>query len=401
MIKHCLAVATSIAITACASNSAIVQPTLSDFHRLPADSFREGPAAGNNNGKTPAAPIAANNRQAPFEGQPIQGFSAVEVKNGEIYFLSDNGFGGKSNSGDYLLSIYRVRLQQDGTVEVLNTIELSDPQRLAPFAEGIKINGKKYLTGADFDPESFARLANGDFWVGDEFGPFMLHFNSKGELISAPIATPQLQGLQLNRSAYVQSPNNPLLTGEANLGGSGGFEGMAEIDGKLFPLLEKTVDGDPEFTLRLYSFDPADKRFSEFVGYYPVDNHQGKANAIGDITAINQHQFLVIERDHFQAGNATFKKVFLIDINNKDAEGKFTKTLVVDLLNIDDPEDLNQDGSTTYTMPFVTIESIAVVDEQHLLIANDNNYPFSQGRQQDIDDNEVVTIRLPKRLDQY
>ncbi len=74
------------------------------------------------------------------------------------------------------------------------------------------------------------------------------------------------------------------------------------------------------------------------------------------------------------------------------------KTEVVDLLNIDDPNDLNGDGSTSFDFPFQTIEDIVVVDANTLLVANDNNYPFSQGREGDIDNNEVIQINLDQPL---
>ena len=42
------------------------------------------------------------------------------------------------------------------------------------------IQNGKLLTGADFDVESIARMDDGTFWVGEEFGPYLLHFNAQG-----------------------------------------------------------------------------------------------------------------------------------------------------------------------------------------------------------------------------
>lgn len=86
----------------------------------------------------------------------------------------------------------------------------------------------------------------------------------------------------------------------ANLGRSGGFEGMASSpDGKtLYPLLEKTVNGDPTGALRVYRFDVESKEFTGLVGFYRMDK---ATHAIGDFTAINEHEFIVIERDGSQA----------------------------------------------------------------------------------------------------
>ena len=37
----------------------------------------------------------------------------------------------------------------------------------------------RLLTGADFDVESIARMKDGTFWVGEEFGPYLLHFDAQ------------------------------------------------------------------------------------------------------------------------------------------------------------------------------------------------------------------------------
>ncbi|MEY2857822.1 MAG: hypothetical protein RLZZ74_2134 [Cyanobacteriota bacterium] len=199
---------------------------------------------------------------------------------------------------------------------------------------------------------------------------------------------------------FVQSPENPDLgDGLPNLETSRGFEGMAfSPDRKtLYPLLEGKVDGDPDNTLRIYEFDVESASYTGLVGYYPTTD----GNPIGDFTPINDHEFLVIERDNNQGEEAQFKKIFKIDISQVDANGFVAKEEIVDLLNIDDPNDLNADGKTTFDFPFQTVENLVVIDENTILVANDNNYPFSQGREDDIDNNEAILINLdtPLNLD--
>ena len=194
-------------------------------------------------------------------------------------------------------------------------------------------------------------------------------------------------------------PNNPyygnLVT--ANLGGSRGFEGMAFSPDRqtLYPLLEGTVVGDPAGSLRIYKFDATTKAYQGLVGRYQLAN---TANAIGDFTPINNNEFLVIERDNGQGSTAAFKKIFKVDFSKIDANGFVSKEEVVNLLNIKDTNDLNGDGSTTYTMPFQTIEDVLVLDSKTILVANDNNYPFSIGRSPAIDNNEIVVLELEKPL---
>jgi hypothetical protein len=199
---------------------------------------------------------------------------------------------------------------------------------------------------------------------------------------------------------FVQSPENPELgDGLPNLETSRGFEGMAfSPDRKtLYPLLEGKVDGDPDNALRIYEFDVESAAYTGLVGYYPTTD----GNPIGDFTPINDHEFLVIERDNNQGEEAKFKKIFKIDIDQVDANGFVAKEEVVDLLNIDDPNDLNADGKNTFDFPFQTVENLVVIDENTILVANDNNYPFSQGREEDIDNSEAILINLdtPLNLD--
>jgi hypothetical protein len=199
---------------------------------------------------------------------------------------------------------------------------------------------------------------------------------------------------------FVRSPQNPdVLDGEevANLGRSKGFEGMAISPDKtkLYPLLEGSVVGDPDNALRIYEFDAASEKFTGLVGYFKLEDPK---HAIGDFTAINENEYLVIERDSGQGATAEFKKIFKVDFSKKDADGFVAKEEVVDLLNIEDPKDLNGDSSTTFTFPFETIENVLVIDEKTILVANDNNYPFSVGRPPDIDNNEILVLQLDEPL---
>ncbi|MBQ0735395.1 esterase-like activity of phytase family protein [Aquimarina celericrescens] len=176
---------------------------------LPANSFSEGPTSGQFIGSG-----SINQQPVPFlNKQPVQGFSAVlNNYDGTFMALSDNGFGGIENSSDYHLRIYKIKPKfetilrpGDGTIEVINFIELKDPNNLIPFAIVNHFSDDRILTGADFDIESIQRTENGDFWIGDEFGPFLLHFNNNGVLLDPPIALPDFN----NPGKELRAPQNP------------------------------------------------------------------------------------------------------------------------------------------------------------------------------------------------
>ena len=234
---------------------------------------------------------------------------------------------------------------------------------------------------------------------------FFDDFPGTGDLVRDQFVSPVVRSSQnpdVLATITLNTPIGPITktNAVANLGGSKGFEGMAINPDKtnLYPLLEGTVVGDPMGSLRLYQFDLASQKYEGIVGRYKLDNPN---YAIGDMTVINANEYLVIERDNNQSDAAQFKKVFKIDLSQKDGNGFFAKEEVADLLNIRDFKDLNKDGNTTYKMPFVTIENVLVIDESTILVANDNNYPFSIGRPGSIDNTEMVILGLsePLKLD--
>jgi hypothetical protein len=164
---------------------------LKGFALLPADTFAGGPPSG----------AQASSLGGPFPGQPVQGFSGVQfaAEKDSYWFMADNGFGSKANSPDFLLRIYRVSPEfrgvgnGDGRVKIEEFISLSDPERKIPFPIVNETTSQRLLTGADFDIESFVFDQDGTIWIGDEFGPYLLHFDRTGKLLEAPIATPKFE----------------------------------------------------------------------------------------------------------------------------------------------------------------------------------------------------------------
>ncbi|MBB5957913.1 hypothetical protein FHS29_004521 [Saccharothrix tamanrassetensis] len=355
------------------------QATLTRFAALPAETFV--PASEPSGAALGTAPV--NGIVPPFADQPVQGFSAVlRNHDGTFEALSDNGYGSKANSADFALRIHRIAPDfATGGVDVLGGIGLTDPNRHVPFP---LTRPDRVLTGADFDVESMVRLEDGSYWVGDEFGPYLLHFDRAGRLLSAPV---QLPG--------VFAPGNP--AGAPNLGGSKGFEGLAlSPDGRtLNALLEGTVTGDEPGTLRLYEFDVAAGRFTDTRWTYRLDSTE---HAIGEAVAVDRNRLLVIERDAGQGDDAEVKQIHLADKRDRDRDGELDKTLVADLLRLANPRGLGGFGDP-FRFPFPTVESVLVLDDRTLAVLNDNNFPFSSSRTpNEPDDNEFITVRLTDRL---
>jgi glycerophosphoryl diester phosphodiesterase len=376
------------------------------FAMLPADTFAEGPASGRYNGDGSKSALPR------FPGQPVQGFSGVQFGPvcGSYYVLSDNGFGSKFNSIDYLLRAYQITPDPKtvdggaGTIAVDDHIALRDPAGLVPFFIIHEATEDRLLTGYDFDVESFVFDGNGTLWVGEEFGPYLLHFDKQGRLLDAPIPTPLTPGEAA--SEFVRAPQNPGILAAspnpgnpvlANLPASRGFEGMATSPDALtlYPLLEGTVAGDPAGALRIYTFDVPTESYTGTVRLYQLED---PSHAIGDFTVINENEFLVIERDGKSGDAAEFKKIYKINLAEADADGFVPKEEVVDLLNIADPANLAGYGEV-FRFPFVTIEDVLVLDESTIVVLNDNNYDATGGRGAGVKDpNEMLVLRLSTPL---
>jgi len=439
---------TMLATSLCAAvvMQSAVAAELLDRAVLPADSFSTGPTSGQ-------FASGANGKVLPLiNKQPVQGFSAVlsGPKKGTYLVMSDNGFGAKANSADALLRVTAMKPDfETGDVTPVNRftgeelssftsdsyMTLRDPLKKVPFpivADGANypntptgggapipvdpsIKAGRLLTGSDFDIESFRRASDGTFWFGDEFGPYLLHTDAFGRVLEAPIPLPNfrqfpsvLGGTEVN--PLVQSISNPVRTLAANLPDSGGFEGMAlnKSGTRLYALLEKAINGDPVRTRILISeFSLAQHKYTGKTWAYPID---APANSIGDMTALTDREFVIIERDQGQGdasdprqtNPARLKKIFRIDLDEVDASGTLIKEEVADLMNIYDPRDVADDGrtNTVFTFPFNTIEDVLVLDNNRLLVIDDNNYPGSNGREFGVaDNNEFIVLHVAPLLD--
>jgi hypothetical protein len=361
--------------------------TLVAFAELPADTFVPGPTSGQF-----IEPV--NGRKPPFiNQQPVQGFSALlENSDGSYLVLSDNGFGNRNNSSDYILSIYEVEPEfrtkegGNGVIHIKKIVQLSDPENFIPYPTAR--SNDRLLTGADLDPESFQKAPDGSYWIGEELNPSLLHFDQSGKLLAPPYL---LTGL-----ASVENPRGEIAT----LPRSRGFEGMAQSpDGtKLFPLLEgRLLDAEPG--LNIYTFDIETKQFANTHASEPSYRYKldDDASAIGDFTLYTETSGLVIERDSKQGAEAVAKKIYKVDFGQLDTDGFLHKTLVADLMRIKDPDDLNKDGLDLFTFPFWTIEGLVVVDRTTLAIVNDNNYPLGPAREShgaEPDKTEFIMLRI-------
>ncbi len=235
---------------------------------MPPDAIRAGPPSGqfDGEGRRAAAPR--------FDAQPVQGVSSIKpgTTAGAWWALSDNGFGGKWNSSDYRLCIYlfdvrpRTEAGGDSRNALQAVIELSDPAKFFPWRLADENSPERLLTGIDADPESLVTMPDDSFWIGDEFGPWLLHFSVDGELLAPPVELPD----------NVRSADHPLVithTDIPRLAHSRGLEAMdlAGDSKTLVSILEGTVGGDAADTLRVQRYDTAAGKWLGGTLIYELD----------------------------------------------------------------------------------------------------------------------------------
>ena len=339
-------------------------------------------------------------------GFPIGFGSALTFKgvkeNGdlEFYGLTDRGpngdapnakINGKTLAGKFFPTpkfnpqIALLTLSKDGQFKVSKVISLKNKDGSLitglPLPQGKVGFTGEYALGEDFkvlpydenglDPEGIAIDANGDIWVSDEYGPFLIQFDSNGTLKNKYVP-----GNVLPEILKYRTPNR-------------GAEGLTITPNGTIVLAEQSVlnlkSGDKKSAksasfCRIVFVDP--KTLTTKTYGYPIDVDSYKkpgAAKLGDMVAINDHEFLIIEqgkRKDKSMQNLIYRVDFsqAYDLTNakkdglepeffKDA-GNFAlakKTLVVDLRAL---------GFTAEKAEGLTI----LPDGQTLAVINDNDF---------------------------
>ena len=442
--RKSLGLTTALSLAACLATQASAQQefraTLAGHAVLPAATFIPAPAdapedlrvsgkyttgvrverLGSVQGQSAGRPTGVS---LPFSGQPVQGHSGIKRNaDGTYWILTDNGFGTKNNSPDSMLFLNRYEVDfRSGVLRRLETVFLHDPDKKVPFRIVHEGTAKRYLTGSDFDTESF-QIAGGFLWIADELGPFLIKADMSGKVLA--VFDTQVDG------KVVRSPDHPQITTPAMPGGSvafqvrrsRGFEGMASSkDGKkLYAMLEGPLfdEAAKDFEslqgkqyLRVLEFDVATEKWTGRHWKYVLDANQ---HAIGDFNMIDATSGLVIERDNGEGTAdkacpegkrapdcfhdlARFKRVYRVEFGDANVGGAMNKTGFIDLMKIQDPNKLARKplNGGVLTFPFFTIENVDVVDERHIIVGNDNNLPFSSSREPNrADDNELVLLEV-------
>ncbi|MFI6871004.1 esterase-like activity of phytase family protein [Nocardia sp. NPDC050406] len=260
-----------------------------------------------------------------FGGVPVQGsafgsgFTAVPGSSDEFYGLTDRGpnVDGKVKNEkivpmpEFVPKIAKFRLV-DNRAELVSTIELRNRAGVpfngivdsgASTGETMRdLNGNTLPpTDHGLDPEGLVALPDGTFWVSDEYGPYLVHFDAAGTEIER------------------LSPGNGLPAELSQRTPNQGMEGLTVTpDGStLVGMMQsglKTPGLDSARSVpmtRIVTIDLKSKAVREFV--HPLEDPKSQLG-VSEITALSDTTFLVDERDGKTEPNAN-KKVWTIDIS--------------------------------------------------------------------------------------
>ncbi len=350
---------------------------------LPAASYTDGPPCG--------AALAAQSKQIngvklPFPSQPVSSFTGVVPGTYKTtwQFLSGYTLGSSAVSGDCLMRVNLLNIDWripgaggnvgSGVASPGDLLTLTDPKKVVSIT---KPDANRTLTGGDFLLYGLARAADGSMWAGDTSNGTLLHFGADGKILAKPI--------QLANT----SP--------------GALQGMGLTpDGQTLVVASRTNSG---VTIQLLQASNGSAKGSP-LAYPQLDSPN---DTVRGWVMINATQALVIEQDNGQNEQALIKRVYLVTLN-----GTVSKTLLADLLNIADPNNLGNDpvfnptteyglgdpnNNIPFKFPYQEIDSIYPVDDQTLLIANNNLFPTGTGRIAGKPaDTEFIQIKLASKL---
>ncbi|HXG49391.1 MAG TPA: esterase-like activity of phytase family protein [Methylomirabilota bacterium] len=232
------------------------------------------------------------------------------------------------NTGTYLLTVNGSTFtgyQPDDTNVV------SHPQSLPGGLGG----GKRSL-----DPEGIAYAAGsagGSWYISDEYGPFVYHFDAAGALLGAlPLPDAFIPRVGTN---YPRAVN--YLTGGLNSGADSGrhnnrgMEGLGVTpDGKKLvaclqsPLAQDGESRNPSRHVRIlvYDIDPASPTYhqpvAEYVHVLPLSAAEAnnRHTPVSEILPLSDTRFLILQRDSRglggDPGNFLYKRVVEVDASN-------------------------------------------------------------------------------------
>lgn len=235
--------------------------------------------------------------------------------------------GPADGASTYLDRVYRLRITLDPVAQrVTPTLLSTQLLKKGPAFPGQIFTGNAGAFDASnspaslrFDPEAIRVGRTGTLLISDEYGPFVYEFDAFGN---------RLRSLPVPEKFLITPPGVPSADPAVELHNPSGRQPNRGMEGlainpqgtKLYGIMQNALIQDNALDKdlkrvglnnRILEIDLHTGATREFV--YQLDN---KNNGVNELLAINEHEFLVLERDGKAGSAATFKKIFKIDLND-------------------------------------------------------------------------------------
>ncbi len=166
------------------------------------------------------------------------------------------------------------------------------------------------------DPEGIRVGRRGELYVADEYGPVIYEFDATGRRRRSIAVPAHYRAPRPGKSPAAELPPHAVVGRQPNRG----MEGLAiSPDGtRLIGIMQGPLLQDGGLNeknervgrnVRILDVELKTGRPREFV-YQLAD----PANGVSEIVAVNDHQYLVLERDGKAGKDAAFKRVYRIDL---------------------------------------------------------------------------------------
>ncbi len=237
----------------------------------------------------------------------------------EWWGLSDRGPGGGVLSYETRVQRFTLDLNPaTGAIANFNVVETIKFRNAGQPMNGLAPNPPNVLGNA-FDPEGFVvNPRSGNLLVSDEYGPSLYEFDRGGNLVRAFTTPANIIPRDASGTPNFASDAGNVAGKRSNRG----FEGLAvSPDGRYtFAMLQSAMldeGGANGVYNRIVKFDNDTGAAVAQYAYRMEGSSQGRG--ISALVAINDHEFLVLERNNRGLGvdsnlASPNKKVFVIDI---------------------------------------------------------------------------------------
>lgn len=212
------------------------------------------------------------------------------------------------------------------------------------------------------DPEGLAALQNGSFWVSDEYGPHLVHYDAKGVEIG------RINAFASDERNNVVVDAKPILlpTEFTKRRANRGMEALTITPDQttLVGIMESSMDnpdksGRLSSLVRMVTINLVSGQIAQYL--YRLDNAE---HVTSGIVALSSHEFYLIEHDRkFPLQDKSAQKlIYKIDI----AQATDIETILND-------GSVRQDETVGLTINEQTLEQLIAIDEENWQILENIN----------------------------